>query len=72
MNFYAGTLTREGGEGVLVCSLEENRLKKKSVYTEIVDPTYMILSKDRKHLFAVSSDRQDAAMNGCKKYNVSQ
>lgn len=65
MNFYAGTLTREGGEGVLVCSLEENRLKKKSVYTEIVDPTYMILSKDRKHLFAVSSDRQDAAMNGC-------
>ena len=56
MEFYVGTLTREGGEGVLDCVLENDHIRPKATITSITDPNYVILSPRSDRLYAVSSD----------------
>lgn len=64
MDLYIGTLTREGGEGILHARLEENHLERLSVIGSITDPNYLILRPDGARLYAVSSD-EAGEMHGC-------
>ncbi|MDD3334078.1 MAG: lactonase family protein [Eubacteriales bacterium] len=65
MEFYVGTLTREGGEGVLDCSLEDDHIRLKTTVTGITDPNYVILSPRGDRLYAVSSDDAREELPGC-------
>lgn len=64
MEFFVGTLTRAGGEGILRCRLENNKIVKEFVYSDIKDPNYLILSRDRKTLYSTASDMTDRVMKG--------
>jgi len=64
MRFYVGTYTRIGGPGIAVCDLIENKLSLVSIANELGDPTYVILSKDKKRLYAVSSTSVDGEEGG--------
>lgn len=66
MYIYIGTYTRMGGPGIAVCSYcdETGELKPESVSPELKDPTYLILSGDRKTLFATSSGPAEGGKGG--------
>ena len=59
MLFYAGTLTREGGEGILTCRLTEDGIEKISCYTDTKDPNYLIWSGKNNCLYATGSDADE-------------
>lgn len=61
MEFFVGTLTREGGGGVLRCQLQEGRIGLEETLF-LTDPNYVISCGDR--LFSVSSDAQ-GEYRGC-------
>lgn len=65
MEFYVGTLTREGGAGILRCSLSGNKLECLSVIDGLTDPNYLILHPGRQRLYAVSSDAEGTDTKGC-------
>ncbi len=65
MKFYVGTLTREGGPGIAACLLEDDVIRVVSCHTGITDPSYCILSADKKTLYAVSSDGDGDGFRGC-------
>lgn len=71
MDFWVGTLTREGGEGILRCRLENGRLRRVETIREIKDPNYVILSADQKVLYAVNSDpKQDGYTGFVNAYDI--
>lgn len=55
MDFFVGTYTVLGGPGIVRCRLADDRLAMLSTASELVDPTYVILSRDKRHLFAVGA-----------------
>ena len=61
MEFFVGTLTREGGAGVLRCMLRGNGIQLKERLF-LTDPNYLIRMGSR--IFCVSSDAEDP-MKGC-------
>ncbi|MBR5287099.1 MAG: lactonase family protein [Clostridia bacterium] len=61
MVFFVGTLTREGGGGVLRCDLDGAEISLKETLF-LTDPNYVISSGNR--LFSVSSDAQ-GEFRGC-------
>ena len=61
MEFFVGTLTREGGGGVLRCDLDGAEISLKETLF-LTDPNYVIFSGNR--LFSVSSDAQ-GEFRGC-------
>ncbi|NLM77050.1 MAG: lactonase family protein [Ruminococcaceae bacterium] len=63
MLFYVGTQTRLGGPGIVVCKLENNQLACLGS-TELDNPTYVILSSDRKKLYAISSASAEGEEGG--------
>lgn len=65
MDFFVGTLTREGGEGILRCRIENGHMRRLQTLTEITDPNYVILSKDQTRLYAVNSDTKQGDFSGC-------
>ena len=65
MEFYVGTLTCEGGEGVLDCSLEDDHIELKATVIDISDPNYVILSPRGDRLYAVSNDGATEGVQGC-------
>ncbi len=65
MEFYVGTLTREGGEGILRCRLKGDSLERTGLIGAVTDPNYLILSPDGTRLYAVSSDADENGMKGC-------
>ena len=72
MDFFVGTLTREGGEGILRCRLNENRLERIGLISGITDPNYLILRPDGQRLYAVSSDVDRDGQRGCvNEYDLS-
>lgn len=56
MRFYTGTYTRMGGPGISVCHFSNGDITKVCSHHDLNDPTYVILSKNAKTLFAVGSD----------------
>lgn len=56
MRFYTGTYTRMGGPGISVCRYLDGQITNECSRHDLNDPTYVILSKDAKTLFAVGSD----------------
>ncbi|NLV58382.1 MAG: lactonase family protein [Clostridiales bacterium] len=72
MKFYIGTLTSEGGEGILICAIERDRLVKNGVITGLTDPKWLVLTKDSRRLFSVSSDQKGEPFSGSvSEYDVS-
>ena len=65
MEFYVGTLTREGGEGILRCKLNGKQLERTGLISGVTDPNYLILRPDGKRLYAVSSDAEEGPFRGC-------
>ena len=65
MEFYAGTLTREGGEGILRICVSGGLIERTHLIGGLTDPNYLILSPDGKRLYAVSSDAESADCRGC-------
>lgn len=65
MDFYVGTLTREGGRGILCCKLQHDQLKCEHIIEDIHDPNYVITSADGQRMYAVSSDGDDGGYIGC-------
>ncbi len=61
MEFFVGTLTREGGKGLLRCTVEENKIKELEALS-LTDPTYLIRVDGR--IFSTSSDI-DGDLRGC-------
>ena len=59
MLFYVGTLTREGGEGILTCRLTEAGIEKTGCYTATKDPNYLIWSALNRCLYATGSDAEE-------------
>ena len=59
MLFYVGTLTREGGEGILTCRLTEDGIEKTGCYTATKDPNYLIWSALNRCLYATGSDAEE-------------
>ena len=59
MLFYVGTLTREGGEGILTCRLTADGIEKTGCYTATKDPNYLIWSALNRCLYAVGSDAEE-------------
>ncbi|MEG0767267.1 MAG: beta-propeller fold lactonase family protein, partial [Clostridia bacterium] len=55
MRFFVGTYTRMGGPGIVLCTLEKGAMHVLSVAPELENPTYVILSANRRRLYAVSS-----------------
>lgn len=55
MKFFVGCYTRLGGPGVALCELEGNSLRLLESTPLLENPTYLILSRDRKTLYATSS-----------------
>ncbi len=64
MRFYAGTYTRMGGPGIAVCDVTDDRLKLFYAANELKDPTYVILAKNRKRLYAVSGSQAEGSGGG--------
>lgn len=65
MKFYVGDYTRLGGPGLCLCALENDRLCLVAECDVRVDnPTYAILSRDQKTLFATSSSSSDGESTG--------
>ena len=65
MKFYVGDYTRLGGPGVCLCELEGDALRflcKGDVCVN--DPTYVILSRDKKTLYATSGTSCDGENTG--------
>lgn len=56
MRFYTGTYTRMGGPGISVCHFSNREITKVYSHHDLNDPTYVVLSKNAKTLFAVGSD----------------
>ena len=56
MLFYVGTLTREGGEGILSCRLTDEGIVRVDTYTQTADPNYLIWSEKNQRLYATGSD----------------
>lgn len=54
--FYVGTYTAEGGEGIYLCKLDEKTgdLSLMNTFTGIDNPSFVRLSPDRKYLYSVS------------------
>ena len=72
-HFYVGTFTKLGGEGILDCTIENEKIVCRRVIKEIENPSYVILSSDRKKLYAVCSDVRDAEYpGGVCSYNVGE
>ncbi len=63
MIFFVGTYTRLNGPGIAACSLEGNQLQLLGS-AAIPNPTYVILSADRKTLYAGSSAAADNTAGG--------
>ena len=51
-----------GGPGIAVCELTEAGVTMRHTYRELNDPIYVILSNDRKTLYAVGSDEMGKGM----------
>lgn len=65
MKFYVGDYTRLGGPGVCEIELAEGELRfVQAADTKIEDPTYLILSRDGRTLFATSSSEADGEPGG--------
>ena len=65
MKFYVGDYTRLGGPGVCLCELEGDALRflcKGDVCVN--EPTYVILSRDQKTLYATSGTSCDGESTG--------
>ncbi|MDD6873883.1 MAG: beta-propeller fold lactonase family protein, partial [Clostridiales bacterium] len=65
MKFYVGDYTRLGGPGVCLCELEDDALRflcKGDVCVN--EPTYVILSRDKKTLYATSGTSCDGESTG--------
>ena len=61
MEFFAGTLTREGGKGLLRCSLERDTVREHEALF-LTDPTYLVQVDGR--IFSTSSDAE-GELRGC-------
>ena len=61
MVFFVGTLTHEGGKGLLRCTLEEEKIVELEALS-LTDPTYLIKVDGR--LFSISSDIE-GEFRGC-------
>ena len=60
MRFYVGTYTRLGGPGVVACELNDETLRLiAEADTPLTDPTYCILTKDRRTLLVTSGTPSD-------------
>ena len=69
--FYVGTFTKLGGQGILVCAIENGRITCNQVIRDIENPSYVILSKDKSKLYAVCSDAQGGVYHsGVCSYDV--
>ena len=55
MRFYAGSYTRMGGPGIAVCHWDGSTLSQVGTYRDLEDTIYIIISKDRRTLYAVGS-----------------
>lgn len=65
MKFYVGDYTRLGGPGVCVCALDGDQLSFVSAAdVPVENPTYVILSRDQKTLYATSSSHSDDEQTG--------
>lgn len=65
MNFYVGDYTRLGGPGVCVCALKGDQLSfLTAADVPVENPTYIILSRDQKTLYATSSSHSDGEDTG--------
>ena len=65
MRFFVGCYTRLGGPGVGLCELEGDSLRLIETASGLLNPTYVILSGDRKTLYATGSSGQEEATEGC-------
>ncbi len=65
MEFYVGTLTREGGEGILRCRLAGDHIERTGLIRGVTDPTWQTLSPDGKRLYSTCSDIPDGERRGC-------
>lgn len=60
MKFYVGDYTSLGGPGVCECELKNDELRLvQTADVRIIDPSYLILSADRRTLFAVTGSESD-------------
>ncbi|MBR0219515.1 MAG: lactonase family protein [Clostridia bacterium] len=59
MDFYVGTLTREGGEGILSCRLTKDGIDRVGCYAQTADPNYLIWSSQNRRLYATGSDTEE-------------
>ena len=66
MRFYIGTYTRMGGPGVVICQWDQNGSRIMGAVRNIEDPTYAILSRSGRVLYAVgaSPDTGEGAAAG--------
>lgn len=55
MRFYTGCYTRMGGPGISVCCWENGQIELLHTCCDVNDPTYVILSRDNRTLYAVGS-----------------
>lgn len=60
MRFYTGSYTRMGGPGVGVCHWNNGDITLINTYHDVNDPTYVLLSKDARTLYAAGSLPENA------------
>ncbi len=74
MKFYVGDYTRLGGPGVCECALEDDELRfVAEADVKVENPTYLILSRDEKTLYATTGTPADGEEGGSvAAFDVSQ
>ncbi|MCK3682949.1 lactonase family protein [Maribellus sp. YY47] len=68
--FYVGTYTREGGEGIYLCSLDTQtgEISLERTFKALDNPSFVVLSPDKKYLYSVA---EITTMQGGKAGGVS-
>ena len=64
--FYVGTFTSEGAEGIYLCSFntEDGSIKLKNTFRGVDNPSFLKLSRSREHLYVVSRTTEAVEKTG--------
>lgn len=65
MRFYVGTYSDPGSPGIALCKEEDGQLSLLAKTEVLRNPTYVILDRDRRHLFAVGIDQKGEGVAAC-------
>lgn len=66
LNFYVGTYTAEGAEGIYLCTLDQETgtTSRINTFTGIDNPSFLRLSPDKNYLYAVSETAKGDGQTG--------